>query len=149
MNGLIVAHRIADIVKIDGHTNEPYVIEGTSYETTANKFSYTVPFSQQVIPLTIGGENYAVDIRDISNKEFTPIRAGDSFTITYELDGGAFRADAVIAESYNVVIGADLPEGPEEENGFVYCALGDSIEGSGRWKGGSSDGGGAAAHLTC
>ena len=130
VNGLIVAHRIADIVKIDGHTNEPYVIEGTSYETTANKFSYTVPFSQQVILLTIGGENYAVDVRDISNKAFTPIRAGDTYSITYELDGGAFRADAVIAESYNVVIGADLPAENQLEKriGFLFGGWYDNAE---------------------
>ena len=130
VNGMIVAHRIADIVKVSGHTDEPYVIEGTSYETNRNKFSYTVPFDQQVVPLTIGGENYVTDIRDISNKEFTPIRAGDSFTITYELDGGAFRADAVIAESYNVVIGADLPAENQLEKriGFLFGGWYDNAE---------------------
>ncbi len=32
-----------------------------------------------------------------------------------------------------IVIGADLEEGPTEENGFVYCTLGDSEESSLGW----------------
>ena len=32
-----------------------------------------------------------------------------------------------------IVIGADLPEGPEEENGFVYCTLGDSEDSPCGW----------------
>ena len=32
-----------------------------------------------------------------------------------------------------IVIGADLPAGPEEENGFVYCTLGDSEDSPCGW----------------
>ena len=32
-----------------------------------------------------------------------------------------------------IVINADLPEGPKEENGFVYCALGDSEDSPCGW----------------
>ena len=32
-----------------------------------------------------------------------------------------------------IVIGADLPAGPKKENGFVYCALGDSIDSPCGW----------------
>ena len=31
------------------------------------------------------------------------------------------------------MIGADLPAGPKKENGFVYCALGDSIDSPCGW----------------
>ena len=32
-----------------------------------------------------------------------------------------------------IVVGADLPEGPKEENGFVYCTLGDSEDSPCGW----------------
>ena len=32
-----------------------------------------------------------------------------------------------------IVVGADLPEGPKMENGFVYCTLGDSEESPSGW----------------
>ena len=32
-----------------------------------------------------------------------------------------------------IVINADLPEGPQEENGFVYCTLGDSEDSPVGW----------------
>ena len=32
-----------------------------------------------------------------------------------------------------IVVGADLPSGPKEENGFVYCSLGDSIDSPCGW----------------
>jgi len=32
-----------------------------------------------------------------------------------------------------IVVGADLPDGPKVENGFVYCALGDSIDSPVGW----------------
>ena len=32
-----------------------------------------------------------------------------------------------------IVVGADLPEGAKEENGFVYCTLGDSEESPSGW----------------
>lgn len=32
-----------------------------------------------------------------------------------------------------IVVGADLPAGPREENGFVYCVLGDSEDSPSGW----------------
>ena len=32
-----------------------------------------------------------------------------------------------------IVVGADLPDGPKEENGFVYCTLGDSEDSPCGW----------------
>ena len=32
-----------------------------------------------------------------------------------------------------IVVGADLPAGPKEENGFVYCTLGDSEDSPSGW----------------
>lgn len=32
-----------------------------------------------------------------------------------------------------IVVGADLPTGPREENGFVYCVLGDSEDSPSGW----------------
>ena len=32
-----------------------------------------------------------------------------------------------------IVVGADLPEGPKEENGFVYCTLGDAEDSPCGW----------------
>ena len=32
-----------------------------------------------------------------------------------------------------IVVGADTPEGPTEENGFVYCTLGDSEDSPSGW----------------
>ena len=32
-----------------------------------------------------------------------------------------------------IVVGADLPAGPQEENGFVYCVLGDSEDSPSGW----------------
>ena len=106
VTGMIVAHRVTDITKIGGN----YVIEGTAYETSEDKFRYTVPFEQQVVTMTIGGENYVADVRDISQKEFTPVKAGASYAITYVTNEGAFRDEAVIAETYYTQFGADLPK---------------------------------------
>ncbi len=32
-----------------------------------------------------------------------------------------------------IVVGADLPKGPMEENGFVYCSLGDTLDATVGW----------------
>ena len=45
-------------------------------------------------------------------------------------------AKAVRTLSYGdlpIVVGADLPDGPKMENGFVYCSLGDAIDSPVGW----------------
>ena len=45
-------------------------------------------------------------------------------------------SDAILTLNYGerlIVVGADQPEGAKEENGFVYCTLGDSEDSPGGW----------------
>ena len=107
--GLINAYRKADVIKtVDGE----YVIEGknvTENNTGATSYFYTVPFGSQTATFTIDGETYAINVRGHDPKSFTPVKVGTPYAVTYELNGGAFKADAVIENSYYFEIGLDLP----------------------------------------
>ena len=51
-------------------------------------------------------------------------------------EGPSSSAKAVQTLHYGnlpIVVGADLPAGPQEENGFVYCTLGDSEDSPCGW----------------
>jgi hypothetical protein len=107
--GLINAYRKADVIKtVDG----VYVIEGknvTEDNPEATSYFYTVPYGSQTATFTIDGETYAINVRGHDPKSFTPVKVGTPYAVTYELNGGAFREEAVIENSYYFEIGLDLP----------------------------------------
>ena len=120
--GLINAYRKADVIKtVDGE----YVIEGknvTENNTGATSYFYTVPFGSQTATFTIDGETYAINLRSHDPKSYTPVKVGAANAVTYELNGGAFKADAVIENSYYTEIGLDLPAENtlEKRAGFLF-----------------------------
>ena len=109
IGGRIIANRKADVLMTI--PNSVYVIEGRSFTTDEDEDStmYSVPFYSQTAALTINGEPYAMDVRDLGRKAYVPVRVSPANAVTYELNGGAFKADAVIENSYYTEIGIDLP----------------------------------------
>ncbi|MBQ6118320.1 MAG: hypothetical protein IJK98_03725, partial [Clostridia bacterium] len=120
--GLINAYRKADVIKtVDGE----YVIEGknvTENNTEATSYFYTVPYGSQTATFTIDGETYAINVRGHDPKSYTPVKVGAANAVTYELNGGAFKAEAVIENSYYTEIGLDLPaeNTVEKRIGFLF-----------------------------
>ena len=128
--GLINAYRKADVIRtVDG----VYVIEGenvTEDDPEATSYFYTVPYGSQTATFTIDGETYAINVRSHEPNSYPPVKIGAANAVTYELNGGAFKADAVIENSYYTEIGLDLPveKDVEKRPGFLYGGWYDNAE---------------------
>ena len=120
--GRINAYRKADVIRtVDG----AYVIEDrnvTEANPNATSYFYTVPYNQQTAAFTIDGETYAIDVRSHDRQSYAPIKVSAANAVVYELNGGAFKAEAVIEDSYYTEIGLDLPTENDVEKrvGFLY-----------------------------
>ena len=120
--GRINAYRKADVIKtVDGD----YVLDGvnvTASDPDATSYFYTVPYNQQTAAFTIDGQTYAIDVRSHDQQSFAPVKVSAANAVTYELNGGAFKANAVIENSYYTEIGLDLPTENDVEKrvGLLY-----------------------------
>ncbi|MBQ6020685.1 MAG: hypothetical protein IJL26_10985 [Clostridia bacterium] len=119
--GQSTAYRKADVIKtVDG----AYVLDGvdvTEQHPDAGSYVYSVPFNKQTAALTIDGETYAIDVRDHAKKAYAPIKVGAPNPVVYELNGGEFKAGAVIEDSYYTEIGIDMPAKKDVRKvGFIF-----------------------------
>ena len=110
IGGRIIANRKTDVLMTI--PNSVYVIGNTSFTTDEDEKStmYSVPFDSQTAALTINGELYAMDVRERGRKTYAPVRVSPANAVTYELNGGAFYADAVVETGYYTEIGLDMPD---------------------------------------
>ena len=107
ISGDITAYRQADIIRpVEGS----YVVEGEAFtETNVGAYRYNVPFGQQTVALTIDGDAYAMDVRDLSKKAYTPVPVSGEYKVTYNTSGAEFKDSAVVEERYFPEIGLTLP----------------------------------------
>ena len=129
VDGSINAYRKADIIKtVDGE----YVLDGvnvTEKHPSDDSYFYTVPYYAQTAGLTIDGENYIINVRNHDKKNFEPIKAGEPYTVSYELNGGEFKEGAPVEYSYYTVAGIELPgENVFKRNGFLFEAWYDNAD---------------------
>ena len=57
----------------------------------------------------------------------------EKLTLRKEPDASSEAIQILNYGDLPIVVGADTPAGPEEKNGFVYCAVGDSIDSPVGW----------------
>ncbi|MBR6941165.1 MAG: InlB B-repeat-containing protein, partial [Clostridia bacterium] len=111
VDGIINAYRKADVIKtVDGD----YVLDGvnvTEKHPDADSYFYTVPYNTQTAGLTIDGEDYIINVRNHDKDSFEPLRGGETYNVTYELNGGEFREGATVEYTYYAGVGIDLPAG--------------------------------------
>ena len=107
ISGDITAYRKADIIKpVEGS----YVVEGEAFaETNDGAYRYNIPFGQQTVGLTINGDAYAMDVRDLSKKAYTPVPVSGEYKVTYNTSGAEFKDSAVAEERYFPEMGLILP----------------------------------------
>ncbi|MBQ6165673.1 MAG: hypothetical protein IJK23_14475 [Clostridia bacterium] len=109
VGGDITARRITDVKKtvegtyVIGDVQNDYTPLGGTINLT------TSPFFAQTVALTIDGEPYALDVRDLTTKVYEPIRVSGEYAVVYETDGVGFIENTVAEERYFPEIGLDLP----------------------------------------
>lgn len=57
----------------------------------------------------------------------------EKLTLREEPSASSAAVETLSYGDLPIVVGADVPAGPKEENGFVYCTLGDSIDSPCGW----------------
>ncbi len=105
-------------------------------ETNMKKYDMLPVLTVMVLAFGCMGEANAEIISPYSPGQqigYPAVVLCEKLTMREQPDSNSEVVQTLYYSDLPIVVGADRPEGPEEENGYVYCTLGDSEDSPCGW----------------